>query len=181
MVPNRHKKLDQHYLFDLRERSRSQRGKQALAILRQLEADEAFPEQVRLLVRKARELLWLLQQASDEITQQFVQESSYRDQYAAVPVLAFLVPEVFKEYFETALDDQDPMPFRTILDRLLRIRYPADTMLPVGVDYRAYPFLIFRSFDLEEIRKRIFSGNSIFASYEMNILNMLLSTQSTPG
>jgi hypothetical protein len=78
---------------------------------------------------------------------------------------------------ETTLDDEDPLPFRTILAGLLQTRYPVDTMLPIGVDYRTYPFLIFRSFNLEEIRKRIFSGNSVFASYEMNILNMLLSTQ----
>jgi hypothetical protein len=178
IVPSKHKKLDQLYLLDLRERSRSERGKQALAILRKLEEDEAFPEQMRTLIRKARELLWLLQQASDETTQQFVQRSQYVDQYAAVPLLSFLVPEVFEEYFETALDDQDPVPFRTILDGLLRTRYPADTMLPVGADYRTYPFLIFRCFNLEEIRHRIFSGNSVFASYEMNVLNMLLSTQA---
>lgn len=83
------------------------------------------------------------------------------------------------KYFETTLDDQDPVPFRTILDGLLRTWYPADTMLPVGADYRTYPFLVFRSFNLEEIRHRIFSGNSVFASYEMNVLNMLLSTQSS--
>ena len=107
-----------------------------------------------------------------------MQRSRYIDQYAAVPLLTFLVPEVFEEYFGTALDDQDPVPFCTILDGLLRTRYPADTMLPIGADYRTYPFLIFRSFNLAEIRHRIFSGNSVFASYEMNILNMLLSTQS---
>ncbi len=179
VVPSRHKKLDQRYLFDLRERSRSQRGKQALAILHHLADDETFPEQVRLLIGKARELLWLLQEASDERTQQFIQGSRYRDQYAAVPLLAFLVPDVFQEYFETTLDDQDPAPFRTILGGLLQTWYPADTMLPVGADYRTYPFLVFRSFNLEEIRHRIFSGNSVFASYEMNVLNMLLSTQSS--
>lgn len=104
--------------------------------------------------------------------------NSYLDQYTAIPLLAFLVPEVFEEYFATELDDQDPIPFRTVLAGLLRARYPAETMLPIGVDYRSYPFLIFRSFNLEEIRHRIFSGNSVFASYEMNVLNMLLSTQS---
>ncbi len=178
VVPSRHKKLDQRYLFNLRQRSRSQRGKQALAILRHLEGDENVPEQARLLVSKAKELLWLLQEASDETTQQFVQSSFYLDQYAAVPLHAFLVPKVFEEYFETAFDDQDPAPFRAILEALLRTWYPAQTMLPIGADYRTYPFLIFRSFNLEEIRHRIFSGNSVFASYEMNILNMLLSTQS---
>src|SRR5258708_1389976 len=139
-------------MFDLRERSRSERGKQALAILRQLEGDEeAFPEQIRVLPRKAREVLWFLQGAPDERTQQFVQGSHYFDQYAAVPLLAFLIPQVFEEYFGTTLDNQDAVPFRTILEGLLRTRYPTDTLLPIGADYRAYFFLIFRSFNREEI------------------------------
>ncbi len=178
VIPNQHKKLDQRYLLDLRERARLQHGKQALAILRHLEEDEGLPEQVRSLIGKAKILLWQLQQADDEKTQQFVQSSRYLDQYAAIPLLAFLVPEVFEEYFATEHDDQDPVPFRAILASLLRTWYPAETMLPIGADYRAYPFLIFRCFNLEEIRHHLFSGNSVFASYEMNILNMILSTQS---
>jgi hypothetical protein len=178
VIPNQHKKLDQRYLLDLRDHARLQRGKQALAILRHLEEDEELPEQVRLLIGKAKVLLWQLQQADDEKTQQFVQSSRYLDQYAALPLLAFLVPEVFEEYFATEHDDQDPVPFRAILASLLRAWYPAETMLPIGADYRTYPFLIFRSFNLEEIRHRLFAGNSVFASYEMNILNMILSTQS---
>jgi hypothetical protein len=41
-----------------------------------------------------------------------------------------------------------------------------------------WAFLIFRSFHLEEIRHRFLSGNSLFASYEMNVLNMLLFMQT---
>lgn len=180
ILPSQQKKLVQRYLFDLRERARTQRGKRALAILRQLieEEKEKFPEQLYLLMEKARDLLWRLQEASDEETQQFTQSSSYMDQYAAVPLLIFLVPEVFEDYFEQNKDDLNPLPFRQILAGLLKTWYPAETMLPIGDDYRSHPFLIFRSFNLEEIRYRLFAGNSLFASYEMNVLNMLLSTQA---
>jgi len=179
-IPCQNKKLDQRYLFDLRERARTQRGKQALAILRRLveEEKEKFPDQLYLLMEKARDLLWRLQQANDDETQQFTQSSTYLDQYAALPLLAFLVPEVVEDYFATEKDDLDPLPFRHILAGLLKTWYPAETILPIGDDYRSYPFLIFRSFNLEEIRHRLFSGSSLFASYEMNVLNMLLSTQT---
>ena len=180
VIPCQNKLLDQRYLFDLRERARTQRGKQALAILRRLveEEKEKFPDQVYLLMEKARDLLWRLQQANDEETQQFTQSSTYLDQNAALPLFAFLVPEVVEDYFATEKDDLDPLPFRQILAGLLKTWYPAETMLPIGDDYRSYPFLIFRSFNLEEIRHRLFSGSSLFASYEMNVLNMLLSTQA---
>jgi hypothetical protein len=178
VVPSRHKKLDQHYLLDLRERSRSEQGKQALNLLQYLEHEDWLPEHVHLGLSKAKDLLFLLRNATEEKTQQFIQSSQYFDQYYAIPILAFLVPEVFEEYFETALDYQDPLPFRMIVGNLVRTWYPANTMLPIGEDYRRYPFVVFRSFNLDEIRHKIFSGNSVFASYELNVLNMLLSTQS---
>ena len=177
VIPCRNKKLGQKYLFEMRERAHSQRGKQALAILLQLEGDTTLPEQALMLIKKAKDLLWEFQQVPDEKTLQFVQSSQFLDQYVAVPILAFLVPEVFEGYFTSDQDDQNPLPFREILANLLQTWYPAETMLPIGVDYQTYPFLIFRSYSLSEIRHRIFAGNSVFASYEMNILNMLLSTQ----
>jgi len=179
-IPCQDKQLDQRYLFDLRERARSTRGKQALAIIHSLltEGKEQFPDQVSLLLGQARDLLSRLQQASDDETQQFTQSSRYLDQYAALPLLALLVPEVAESYFAREKDNLKPLPFRHILAGLLKTWYPAETMLPIGDDYRSYPFLIFRSFHLEEIRHRLFSGNSLFASYEMNVLNMLLSTRA---
>lgn len=178
IIPCRNKQLDQQYLFELRERSRTQRGKKALAILHQLEQDPSLPEQAYPLIKKAKDLLWQLQEADDEKTRKFVQSSQYMDQYAAVPLLAFLVPEVFETYFAEEQDNQDPLPFRNILASLLQSWYPAENLLPIGADYGTYPFLIFRSYNLSEIRHHLFSGNSVFASYEMNVLNMLLSTQA---
>ncbi len=179
VVPSQHKKLDQRYLFDLRERTRTEQGKKALRLLWKLEDDEALPEHVRLGISKAKDLLFLLQSASDERTQQFTQSSQYFDQYYAIPIIAFLVPEIFEKYFETTADYQNPLPFRAIVGSLVHTWYPTNTMLPISEDYRAYPFVVFRSFNLDEIRHRIFSGNSVFASYELNVLNMILSTQSS--
>jgi hypothetical protein len=49
--------------------------------------------------------------------------------------------------------------------------------LPIGGEYRTYPFLVFRSYNLEEARHRIFAGTSMFVSYDLNVLNMLLSAR----
>lgn len=179
VIPCKSKTLDQRYFLELRERLRTQRGKQALAMLYQLEQGNDLPEQMYTLIEKAKVFLLQLQQASEEQTIQFVQKSQYTDQYAAVPILAFLVPEVFEAYFTTEQDNHDQLPFRMILANLLKTWYPAENMLPIGADYETYPFLIFRSYNMSEIRHRLFSGNSVFASYEMNVLNMLLSTQAT--
>lgn len=178
VVPTHQKKLDQQYLLDMRQRFREQDGQETLRQLWALASQKSLPDQMRSDLRKARDLYTRLDRASQGKTQQFVQSSSFLDQYYAIPLMAFVVPEVFEDFFTQTLDTDEILPFRTLLERLVRTWYPTDATLPIGGDYRTYPFLVFRSYNLEEARHRIFAGTSLFVSYDLNVLNMLLSARS---
>ncbi|NET24242.1 hypothetical protein [Okeania sp. SIO1I7] len=46
--------------------------------------------------------------------------------------------------------------------------------LPIGRKYREFPFIVFRSYSLEEIREKIYSDRYLLTSNELNILNLIL-------
>jgi hypothetical protein len=177
VVPTHQKKLDQNYLFDLRKRFRTQQGQETLRLLWHLAKEPKLPDQMRNDLNKAKDLFARLEASPDEKTQRFLQSSQFADQYYAVPFMAFFVPEVFEDYFASMQDSLNLLPFRLLIERLVRTWYPADATLPIGADYRTFPFVVFRSYNLEEVRHRIFAGTSLFVSYDLNVLNMLLSTR----
>lgn len=179
VVSTHQKKLDQQYLLDMRQRFREQEGQETLRLLWYLAEHANLPDQVRSDLRKARDLFSRLEKASQEKTQQFVQSSDFLDQYYALPLMAFFVPEVFEDHFATMSDSDEMLPFRTLLERLIRTWYPTDATLPIGGNYRTFPFLVFRSYNLAEARHRIFAGTSLFVSYDLNVLNMLLLAESS--
>jgi hypothetical protein len=62
-----------------------------------------------------------------------------------------------------------------LLASYIRALYPADSLLPIGRSYDAFPFILFRSLNLGEARRKMFTDKYLFMSHEVNILNMLLS------
>ena len=124
---------------------------------------------------KALELVDQLNDASADKTQRFSQDSWNADQYYAIPLLAFLQEAIIKEHFSQAPEEPEENSFRWLLAAYTHTLYPITSTLPIGDEYEEFPFILFRSFNLKEIRKRIFSDTHLLISNEMNVLNMLLS------
>ncbi len=60
----------------------------------------------------------------------------------------------------------------------IRLLYPVGNILPIGHKYQDFPFVVFRSYSLEEVRQKIFTGKYILSSNELNILNLILSQEA---
>ena len=93
--------------------------------------------------------------------------------------MTLLASDTLRSYFseKQACEEQQEHSFRTLLAAYVRTLYPADSLLPIGRSYDAFPFIVFRSLNLGEARRKMFTGKYLFISHEVNILNMLLSSK----
>ena len=58
------------------------------------------------------------------------------------------------EYFaQEPLEPEDEC-FRDILAKYIRLLYPVNNVLPIGNNYKEFPFAVFRSYALQEMRKK---------------------------
>jgi hypothetical protein len=175
IVPAGQKQLQERYLLQLAEKLRKARGSDLYQQMRHIYASDDYPPSLHNAMGKALELLDLLNDASPEKTQQFTQDSWNADQYYALPLLAFLQEAILKEHFSEAPEEPEENSFRWLLAASAYTFYPITSILPIGDEYEEFPFILFRSFNLKEIRHRIFSDTHLLISNEMNVLNMLLS------
>ncbi len=132
-----------------------------------------YPESLRSAIKDAIELVNKLTDGTER-TQNFEQNSQHLDQYYALPLFTFISAEVMKEYFADQPDEEDKS-FRDILAKYIRLLYPVTHVLPIGNNYREFPFIVFRSYSLAEMRKKIFVDKYLLTSNELNVLNMILS------
>jgi hypothetical protein len=123
-------------------------------------------ELVKLLNGEIEKTQWL-----EEYSQQF-------DRYYAIPLFAFVSAEEMKEYFaDSRLEEPEDRRFRDILSACVRSIYPVDSVMPIGHKYREFPFIVFRSYSLEQSREKIFTDKYLLSSNELNVLNLILSKQ----
>ena len=101
------------------------------------------------------------------------------DQYYALPLFAFISGDVMKDYFANEPNEPEDQRFRNILATYIRMLYPVGNILPIGNKYRDFPFVVFRSYSLEEIRKKSFTDKYLLTSNELNVLNLILSQKMT--
>jgi hypothetical protein len=148
-----------------------------LTCMRHIHQNTDYPDSLRSALGDAILLLRELQKLSPTKIAGYEQESTHDDQHYALPLFNFPAFSALQTYFETQGEDENQAgaPFRQLLSFAIRTRYPADGLLPIGQSYKAFPFLIFRSFQLGETRRRIFTEKYLFTSQEFSILNMLLS------
>jgi hypothetical protein len=176
IVPAGQKHLQEQYLMHLVEELRKERGGRLYKRMQQILASaEDYPPSLRHAMSKAIELLDRLNDAPWEVTQHFTQDSWNADQYYALPLIALLQGKVLQQHFAEVLEEPEENSFRWLLAAYVQTLYPIISVLPIGDDYEEFPFILFRSFNLKEIRKRIFSDTHLLISNEMNVLNMLLS------
>ncbi|MCC3411459.1 MULTISPECIES: helicase-related protein [unclassified Microcoleus] len=136
----------------------------------------AYSEDLQFAIKDAMELVKELTNSVDK-TQRFEQSSQRKDRYYALPLFAFIAGEVFREYFASNPQEQKYQDFRNILTQYIKALYPVGNVLPIGDKYQDFPFVVFRSYSLEQIREKIFTDKYLLSSNELNVLNLVLSKE----
>ncbi|NER37312.1 MAG: hypothetical protein F6J93_25660 [Oscillatoria sp. SIO1A7] len=175
VVPSGDKELEERYEFRLYEQIKTATP-ELLSKMRSISYSERYPESLRSAIKQAIDLVEKLQDPLEK-TQWFEQTSQRSDRYYALPLFAFVALEIFQKYFEENNEDEEDLPFRRILRSYVRILYPADKTLPISHRYREFPFVVFASLNLEEMREKAFSDKYLLTSTELNVLNLILSGQ----
>ncbi|MBD2139618.1 helicase [Anabaena sp. FACHB-1237] len=171
IVPS--KKIEESYqmrLLDIEKYANSELWEN----LHNISKSKMYPESLTYAVKDAMELVATLRNAPAK-TQNFVQKSQQNDQYYALPLFAFISGEVMKEYFESNIEEPEDQRFKDILSIYIRSLYPVGNVLPIGHNYQEFPFIVFRSYSLEEIRNKVFTEKYLLNSQELNVLNLILS------
>ncbi|HEY1353141.1 MAG TPA: helicase-related protein [Ktedonobacteraceae bacterium] len=150
-----------------------------LTCMKLIQQNTDYPESLRLALGDALLLLRELLKLAPTRSAAYEQESSHDDQHYVLPLFNFPACAALRTHFEEDGEDesQTSAPFRQLLALAIRTRYPADGLLPIGQGYKVFPFLIFRSFQLGETRRRIFTERYLFTSQEFNIINLILSNK----
>ncbi|WP_341736276.1 helicase-related protein [Microcoleus sp. CAWBG640] len=176
VVPLANKNLLEKYQMRLREQIQKCVDNRLLHKMYQIRDSESSPENVRSAIRgSAIELLQFLN-SDVEKTQYFEQLSQQFDRYYAIPLFAFVSGEEMQEYFaDSGLEEPEDRQFRDILSAYMRAIYPIDSVMPIGHKYKDFPFIVFRSYSLEQSRSKMFTDKYLMSSNELNVLNLILS------
>ncbi|MBF2064261.1 MAG: helicase [Calothrix sp. C42_A2020_038] len=134
---------------------------------------KSYPENLRAAIKDAIELIKKLRTGAEK-TQHLELRASQPDQYYAFPLFAFICGDAMRAYFEQPEEPKDKS-FREILARYIRSSYSVGNILPIGLDYQDFPFVVFRSYSLKETRQKIFTDKYLLSSHELNLLNLILS------
>ncbi|MEG4072919.1 ATP-binding protein [Microcoleus sp. Pol14C2] len=178
VVPLAKQNLLEKYQMGLREQIQKCVDNQLLEKMYRIRDSESYPENVRSAIRGgAIELLQFLN-SEVEKTQYFEEQSQQFDRYYAMPLFAFVSGEEMQEYFaDSRLEEPEDRRFRDILSAYVRSIYPVDSVMPIGHKYQDFPFIVFRSYSLEQSREKIFTDKYLLSSNELNVLNLILSKQ----
>jgi predicted kinase len=177
VVPVGEKTLEETYQIRLEQQIRKHATPELIKKMWAISHSSEYPENLRTALRgSALELVKLL---NGEVTQtQWFEQSSQRDdQYYALPLFAFIAGAAMQDYFKTNPEEEEDTEFRTLMSRYVHSLYPAYNTLPIGRKYGEFPFLIFRSYSLEEMREKIFTDKYLLTSSELNVLNLILSKE----
>jgi hypothetical protein len=108
-------------------------------------------------------------------TQQISDSSNFSDQYLAIPLHFLLKDEILQSSFIGDANSPMSSDFRILLERYIKALYPANDFLPIGNGYPDFPWVIFKSYDLAQIRRSLFKANYFLNSRSLNLLNLILS------
>jgi hypothetical protein len=176
LVPLADKSLQENYQMVLNREIRKCLDVKLLEKMERIRDSKSSPENLQLAIRGGA--IELLQFLNDDLekTQYLQQQSQQFDRYYAIPLLAFVSGEQMQQYFaDTKLEEPEDRRFREILEAYVRSTYPIDSVMPIGHKYREFPFIVFRSYSLEQSRAKIFTDNYLLSSNELNVLNLILS------
>jgi len=175
LVVQINQKLEETYQIRLEEQIRRYATKDLVEKMWAISKSNQYPDNLRSQIRDgAMELVNLLRGDINK-TQWFELTSQNSDQYYALPLFVFISGETLREYFKGQPEEEAEREFRSLLSRYVHSLYPAYNTLPIGRQYREFPFLIFRSYSLAEMRVNMFSDRYLLNSHELNAVNLILS------
>lgn len=176
VVPLANQSLLENYQMRLHREIKKCVDNQLLQKMYRIRDSKSYPENVISAIRGgAIELLQFLNNDVEK-TQYFEQLSQQFDRYYAIPLFAFVSGEEMQEYFaDSGLEEPEDRRFRDILSAYMRAMYPVDSVMPIGHKYQDFPFIVFRSYSLEQSRAKMFTDKYLLSSNELNVLNLILS------
>ncbi len=176
VVPTADHKLEENYQIRLYQEIQKEATPELLQKLYRIKDSKFYGEQLKSAIKGgAIELIKLLNRV--EKSQSFELQTQRIDQYYAIPLLVFLLGEEMKAYFEKDKNIEEPeeQRLRDILSIYVRSRYPVGSLLPIGYKYKDFPFVVFKSYSLEQMRKKMFTDKYLLSSTTFNVLNLILS------
>ncbi len=177
LVVQIHQQLEETYEIRLEEQIRKYATEDLVEKMWAISKSNQYPDNLRSQLRDgAMELVNLLRGDINK-TQWFELSSQNSDQYYALPLFVFISGETLREYFKGQPEEEAEREFRSLLSRYVHSLYPAYNTLPIGRQYREFPFLIFRSYSLGEMRVNMLSDRYLLNSHELNVLNLILAQE----
>ena len=173
IVPLENNTLEENYLIKLADINEIA-NEELWRNMQKISHSKSYPENLRAAIRDAIELIKKLRTEADK-TQRLELRAKQPDQYYAFPLFAFICGEAMRAYFETQPEEPENKSFRDILARYIRSSYSVGNILPIGLHYKEFPFVVFRSYSLKETRQKIFTDKYLLSSHELNVLNLILS------
>ncbi|HBL58427.1 MAG TPA: helicase, partial [Cyanobacteria bacterium UBA8803] len=173
IVPIADKGLEETYEMQLIEIA-THATEQLWRNMQGISRDRSYPENLRSAIKDALELVKKLREPVNK-TQWFEQHSRAFDQYYALPLFTFIAGAAMKDYFASGEEEPEQAQFRDILSTYIRTLYPVGSILPIGHKYQDFPFVVFRSYSLREMREKMFADKYLLRSTELNVLNLILA------
>jgi len=174
IVPLQERLIDEKYKMRLQQEILNPSNRELLHQMSKIQKSSTYPENIRSALQEAIELVKMLQEQPYK-TQKFEQNSQYLDQYYAIPLFSLIISEALRQYFARHEPEPEDGRFKDILAAYLSSLYPICNILPIGHEYKDFPWILFRSYSLNEIRSKLFTDKYFLTSNELNVLNLLLS------
>ena len=171
LVPTGEKKIEETYQIHLNKLLNLTAN--LLKDLQVIGYSQDYHDNLRHATKNAIDLLNKLKEPTER-SQQLEQLSQRADQYYAFPLFTFLNGDAIKEYLSQE-EELANNKFRDILEMYIRHLYSVGNMLPIGDGYGEFPFVVFNSYSLEEIREKFFTERYLLNSHELNIVNLILN------
>jgi len=176
IVPLQAKKVEENYQMRIEKLKNFNNG-QLINDLKSIYLSENTPENLKSALKEALNFVDILEEEPLK-TQNLEQSSQYDDQYYLFPLFTFISPEIMKDYFSSNEEEPEDLRFKDILEAYIRALYPVSEVLPIGYKYQDFPFLLFRSYSLKELRNKLFTDKYLLTSNELNIINLILDQDS---
>lgn len=177
LVPLADKTVEEKYEMQLEQQIRTYVTDDLLRNMLAISHSRESPESLKSAMKDAIKLIDLLMEPVNK-TQRLEQNSQRFDQYYALPLLAFISGEAMSEYFGNDPKEPEDQQFRDIMVTYIRTLYPINNILPISHKYKDFPWVVFMSYSLGDLRNKLFTDKYLLNSSELNVLNMILSKQT---
>lgn len=173
-VPIQDYTLNESYILRLQKLLHQEDAIRLSQDLKKISFAPCYPETLQALARQGLHFVECVVGDSHSL---FLEQSSHQfDQYYAIPLFLLTNREVLKQYYqELKSKEPEETNFKRLMEKSIYGFLPIHNVLPIGYGYREFPFLLFKSYSLPELRRKVFSDTQLFMSQELNILNVVLS------